>query len=81
MDIYFSCPRCRQHMVIDEAGANLVIQCAKCAGDVLVPNAADSTPDSSPQTVSTQRPDKEKESTVALKWTPPSAGKHEPPKI
>jgi hypothetical protein len=67
-------------MVIDEAGANLVIQCAKCAGDVLVPNAAESTPDSTSPMASTQRPDKEKESTVALAWTPPTATKRADPK-
>jgi hypothetical protein len=78
MDIYFSCPRCRQHMVIDEAGANLVIQCAKCAGDVLVPNATESVPVTGPQTATARPPDKE--STVALTWTPPVAAKRADPK-
>jgi len=78
MDIYFSCPRCRQHMVIDGAGANLVIQCPKCAGDVLVPNATESTAGTAPQPMATRQPDKE--STVALKWTPPASGRHDNPK-
>jgi hypothetical protein len=78
MDIYFSCPGCCQHMVIDEAGAGLVIPCPKCAGDVAVPEATESTPGTGPHSATARQPDKE--STVALKWTPPSATKHEAPK-
>jgi len=59
MDITFSCPLCGQHMVIDEAGAGMVVPCPKCEQDVQVPGAVDSAPET------------EKERTVALKWTPP----------
>jgi len=78
MDIYFSCPGCRQHMVIDVAGAGLVIRCPQCAEDVLVPHATESTPGTDPQTATARQPDEE--GTVALKWTPPTATKHEAPK-
>ena len=75
MDIYFSCPRCRQHMVIDEAGAGLRIHCPKCAVDVLVPNATECTRDTGQQAAVPRSSDKE--STVAMKWTPPAAAKHD----
>jgi hypothetical protein len=78
MDIYFSCPGCRQHMVIDAAGAGLVVHCPKCTADVMVPNDSESPPQVSPAPAT--KPVRDKEQTVALKWTPPSAGKHEPPK-
>ena len=37
MDITFSCPLCEQHMVIDEAGAGLIVPCPKCAQEVRDP--------------------------------------------
>jgi len=61
MDIRFSCPACEHHLVIDETGAGLVIQCPKCGADAKVPDAY------RPEVVF----DPEKERTVALKWTPP----------
>jgi len=60
MDIRFSCPKCGHHMVIDAAGAGMVVQCPECGADATVPKAAPAT--GAPA---------EKERTVALKWTPP----------
>jgi DNA-directed RNA polymerase subunit M/transcription elongation factor TFIIS len=71
MDIFFSCQTCGQHMVIDEAGAGIVIQCPKCSRDVGVPKAVASN--SHPDTESA------KERTTALRWTPPTIPR-EPPK-
>jgi hypothetical protein len=72
VDILFNCSECGQHLVIDEAGAGLVVKCPKCARDVSVPSAAEAKP-----AVFTQD---EREKTVALKWTPPSARTDEKPK-
>jgi hypothetical protein len=47
-------------MVIEEAGAGLVVKCPECGGDATVPSAK-------PPTDSSMN----KERTVALKWTPP----------
>jgi uncharacterized Zn finger protein len=63
MDIVFNCQACGQHLVIDEAGAGLVVQCPECGKDVTVPNPAGVKPDVSAEN---------KERTVALKWTPPT---------
>ena len=71
MDISFGCPECQQHMVIDEAGAGLVVACPKCGRETRVPSLATSPANAS-------RPDKER--TVALKWTPPSSGTPQTPK-
>lgn len=78
MDILFSCSECGQHMVIDEAGAGLVVKCPKCARDVCVPSAAEGEP--SPITKPAVFTREEREKTVALKWTPPSASTDEKPK-
>lgn len=69
MDVFFNCPACGQHLVIDEAGAGLVIQCPKCSKDLTVP---------APKPAET--PESEKERTVALKWTPPTSTLRLPPK-
>ncbi len=69
MDVFFNCPACGQHLVIDDAGAGLVIPCPKCAKDLTVP---------APKPVET--PESEKERTVALKWTPPTSTPRFPPK-
>jgi len=71
MDISFGCPECRQHMVIDEAGAGLLVPCPKCGREIRVPSPATSPASASP-------PDKER--TVALKWTPPSSNTPQKPK-
>jgi hypothetical protein len=56
-------------MVIDEAGAGLVVECPECGKDATVPKNADSKPasDAAP----------ERERTVALKWSPPPPPKPE----
>jgi ribosomal protein S27E len=58
-DIQFSCEGCGQQMVIDKAGAHLVIQCPKCGRDVIVPNPV--------------RAPKGQELTIIQSWTPPPA--------
>ena len=63
MDIRFSCSACGHHMVIDEAGAGMVVKCPECGRDVKVPKA--------PVVKPAAEALPEKERTVALKWTPP----------
>jgi hypothetical protein len=60
-------------MVIDEAGAGLVVPCPKCARDVTVP-APDLPKTVSPLPLPAAAPRTEKEQTVALKWVPPIPG-------
>jgi hypothetical protein len=48
-------------MIIDEAGAGMIVKCPKCGADAKVPDLE------KPATPA----DSEKERTVALKWTPP----------
>jgi hypothetical protein len=69
MDVFFNCPACGQHLVIDEAGVGLTIPCPKCAKDLTVPARKPA-----------ETPENEKERTVALKWTPPTSTSHLPPK-
>jgi len=69
MDIYFFCGSCGQHLVIDDAGAGLTIQCPQCRNDVTVPGAIEPKPASPAQP--TVAPVVEKDKTVALKWVPP----------
>jgi DNA-directed RNA polymerase subunit M/transcription elongation factor TFIIS len=77
MDITFSCQNCGQHMIIDQAGAGLVIQCPKCRRDVTVPKAAETKTGPTTQPPAESQPQKER--TVALHWTPPG-GIREPPR-
>ena len=70
MDILFSCPECQQHVVIDAAGAGLVVDCPNCGREVRVPGPLDVKSGPDPKPANVPRPDKEK--TVALKWIPPS---------
>jgi DNA-directed RNA polymerase subunit M/transcription elongation factor TFIIS len=70
MDIRFSCPKCEHHMIIDEAGAGMTVQCPKCGADAKVPNAPKPAAPS----------DSDKERTVAIKWIPPGAGPTQPKK-
>jgi DNA-directed RNA polymerase subunit M/transcription elongation factor TFIIS len=78
MDIAFGCPQCQQHVVIDEAGAGLLVACPKCGREIRVPSPDDpkSNPGAKPANVS--KPDKER--TVAMKWTPPSSTTRQKPK-
>lgn len=38
MDITFSCTKCGQRIVVDEAGAGQIIDCPKCGTSLNVPN-------------------------------------------
>jgi hypothetical protein len=69
MDIYFFCGSCGQHMVIDDAGVGLTVQCPQCGGDVTVPGAVEPKPAPPPQPAAAPHP--EKDQTIALKWVPP----------
>jgi phage FluMu protein Com len=40
MDITFNCEKCGQHMVIEEAGAGMTIQCPKCEAANVVPRGS-----------------------------------------
>ncbi|MGA2605233.1 MAG: hypothetical protein ABSG14_13485 [Verrucomicrobiia bacterium] len=71
MDIYFFCGSCGQHMVIDDAGVGLTVQCPQCGNDVTVPGAVEPKPAPPPQPAAASHP--EKDQTVALKWAPPPA--------
>ena len=64
MDINFSCQKCGQHLVIDDAAAGMVVACPECGADVPVPSA--------PKATSDAKPAPPNERTVALKWTPPT---------
>ncbi|MGO9609916.1 MAG: hypothetical protein ACLPT4_09795 [Verrucomicrobiia bacterium] len=72
IDIYFFCGSCGQHLVVDEAGAGLVIPCPNCAKDVTVPGQPEPKPTSPPPPATLPRT--EKEHTVVLKWAPPAPG-------
>jgi DNA-directed RNA polymerase subunit RPC12/RpoP len=37
MDIAFNCDKCGQHVVIDESGAGMTVQCPSCSSDLIVP--------------------------------------------
>jgi len=76
MDISFSCQACGQHLVIDAAGAGLVIECPNCGKDVNIPKLPDPQPNS--ESPPSPAPEEQKERTVALKWTPPPSGTRPP---
>jgi uncharacterized Zn finger protein len=80
MDIRFICPACEHHMVIDEAGAGLVIQCTECGQDVRVPNPVEPKPEPGAAPANVSPSDKDKERTVALKWVPPTGSPQKEPK-
>ena len=37
MDIVFSCPKCRQNLTVDEAGAGMSIPCPACGKEITIP--------------------------------------------
>jgi hypothetical protein len=39
MDITFNCDKCRQQIVIDEAGAGVSVKCPSCGAELIVPAA------------------------------------------
>jgi len=43
MDITFSCEKCGQNIVVDEAGAGITVDCPRCGQPVYVPSIAPST--------------------------------------
>jgi DNA-directed RNA polymerase subunit M/transcription elongation factor TFIIS len=71
MDIRFSCPACGHHMVIDAAGAGMIVECPACGKDAPVPKSIEKVLSSKP--TPPPIPATEKDRTVALKWTPPSS--------
>lgn len=44
MDIAFDCPRCRQHLVVDDAGAGMSVPCPKCGKEITIPVISPSQP-------------------------------------
>lgn len=44
MDISFDCDKCGEHLVIDEAGAGITIDCPGCGKPVYVPSSASQNP-------------------------------------
>ncbi|HUJ10604.1 MAG TPA: hypothetical protein VL171_11315 [Verrucomicrobiae bacterium] len=45
-DITFTCPRCNQRLVVDAAGAGMMVSCPTCHGRLVVPEPkAVSTPE------------------------------------
>ena len=70
MDIRFNCTACGHHMVIDEAGAGLVVPCPECGHDTTVPKPVPPKPVPDTKPATNAEPVNEK--TVALKWVPPS---------
>jgi predicted Zn finger-like uncharacterized protein len=43
MDISFNCDQCGQQIVVDEAGAGMLVQCPKCGEQITVPTPTAST--------------------------------------
>jgi transcription elongation factor Elf1 len=37
MDIRFNCPRCGQHLLVEERGAGMVVNCPSCKGQIQIP--------------------------------------------
>ena len=66
MDIFFACDQCGQHLVVEAAGAGLVVPCPKCGWNIKVPPPREPAFESKP----------EKEKTVAMAWTPPPEHPH-----
>ena len=58
-------------MVIDEAGAGMVVACPECGHDAPVPKAVAAPPIPGAKPPAEALPEKER--TVAMKWTPPPA--------
>jgi hypothetical protein len=52
MDINFDCVKCGQHIVIDESGAGLKVNCPKCDTDLIVPASKGESPVPEPPVIS-----------------------------
>ena len=53
MDITFSCEKCGQNIVVDEAGAGITVDCPRCGRPVYVPSIASSTKTNPPVRIET----------------------------
>jgi DNA-directed RNA polymerase subunit RPC12/RpoP len=53
MDITFSCEKCGQNIVVDEAGAGITVDCPRCGRPVYVPSMAPSTKTDPPVRIET----------------------------
>ncbi|MGD0650379.1 MAG: hypothetical protein ABSA97_04450 [Verrucomicrobiia bacterium] len=53
MDITFSCEKCGQNIVVDEAGAGITVDCPRCGQPVYVPSIASSATQSAPVRIET----------------------------
>jgi DNA-directed RNA polymerase subunit M/transcription elongation factor TFIIS len=40
MDILFNCPRCGQHLAVEERGAEMLVNCPKCKAEIESPRRA-----------------------------------------
>ena len=65
-------------MIIDEAGAGMIVACPECGRDVKIPKAPEPRLPVSPPADTNSQPEKNK--TVAIKWTPPPVAPHVEPK-
>lgn len=52
MDISFNCSKCGQHILIDEVGAGIEIQCPNCQFGLIVPTPEAANPGNATQTAS-----------------------------
>jgi GYF domain 2 len=54
MDILFNCPRCGQHLSVEERGAGMLVNCPACKEQIKIPfGIAPQTPNASTRTTST----------------------------
>jgi DNA-directed RNA polymerase subunit RPC12/RpoP len=37
MDISFNCPRCNQHLAVDQTGAGMMVNCPNCNERIVIP--------------------------------------------
>src|SRR5438105_23673 len=44
MDIHFNCPRCNQHLAVDETGAGMTVNCPSCNEKINIPRGTASPP-------------------------------------
>src|SRR5437660_12168169 len=53
MDIHFNCPRCNQHLAVDEAGAGITLNFPSCNEQINIPRGTASPPPPLPVPVPT----------------------------
>lgn len=66
MDISFDCGICGKHLVIDEAGSGLTVQCPRCRQDLLVPKVVHADANSTYVPPPILQPDANTRATAAL---------------